>query len=151
MRAASLTFTQRRGSRASTQQHLLLILSCFKAPPCGQRLITLVLLLLCDAWCTDIHTLPVALSHDQTRFSSLCMSFLPPFLLFVPSFLPPFLLSSLTLLCNVTFSRLVVWFLCVVAYFTALGSLGNYDHSNRSMTLVIPPFSFLAPLFGLDL
>lgn len=30
--------------------------------------------------------------------------------------------------------------LCVVAYFTALGSLGNYDHCNRSMTLVIFPF-----------
>lgn len=29
--------------------------------------------------------------------------------------------------------------LCVVAYFTALGSLGNYDHCNRSMTLVIFP------------
>lgn len=30
--------------------------------------------------------------------------------------------------------------LCVVAYFTALGSLGNYEHCNRSMTLVIFPF-----------
>lgn len=40
-------------------------------------------------------------------------------------------------------ARCVVY--CVVAYFTALGSLGNYDHCNRSMTLVI--FSFLIIIF----
>lgn len=57
---------------------------------------------------------------------------------------PPLGWDDTTEMCDVSVKPFFGVFFIVVPYFTALGSVGNYDHSNRSMTLVI----FLSIIFS---
>lgn len=56
--------------------------------------------------------------------------------------------SECTLVCKCTFLKARCVVLCVVTYFPALGSLGHFDHSHRSMTFGnCPLFNYLFALF----